>query len=423
MEGRNDLNTAIANAEEATTTKADWYNNTEIEAIIADLKTAIANFKKANWFIDFAAGQYYLIDLTTNKMMAAGHDWGTRAIVNEMGLDLTLTPNSETRTVTIDSRVKNNDTKHFLGSNLYMDSPSYGWALEYQGFGFYILDPASEKYISVDANDNLELSSTPREWIIVTADGVMEQLINDMANATEENPVDATRLIKANNFNRNDARNAEAWTVEQTLTGDGHSTNLSGGEDNNDGSVGNNCAEAYCTPFSFTQTITGAPAGVYQLTAQGFYVEEVGEDDAPTFFANDAKGAIPARTGSEGDMKSAAISFKAGNYTNAPIEFQVKDDGQIVLGVSGTSERQWVIFDNFRLTYLGKPAPVVTTQKVSLAEGTEDADNWKVKAGDATEFGDLPVEGVPEGTTVTLKYNGTKKVKSVKAVKKGAAGL
>ena len=55
------------------------------------------------------------------------------------------------------------------------------------------------------------------------------------------------------------------------------------------------------------------------------------------------------------------------------------------------------------------------TFTVSLAEGTEDADNWKVKAGDATEFGDLPVEGVPAGTTVTLKYNGTREVKSIKA--------
>ena len=418
IEGKNDFNTAIANAEPAVDSK--MINNTEIEAIIADLKTAIANFKKANWFIDFSAGQYYLIDVESTKMMAAGHEWGSHGIVNELGLDLTLTPNSETRTVTIDSRVFNNATDHFLGSNLYMDSPAYGWAFEYQGFGFYILNPASEKYLNIDANDNLVLSDTPREWIIVTAEGVMEQLLADMANATEENPVDATRLIKANSFNRNDARNAEAWTVEQTLTGEGHTTTLSGGEDYNDGSVGNNCAEAYGTPFSFTQTITGAPAGVYQLTAQGFYVEEEGEDDAPTFFANGAKGAIPARTGNEGDMKSAAISFKAGNYTNNPIEFQVKDNGQIVLGVSGTSERQWVIFDNFRLTYLGA-APVVTTQKVSLAEGTEDADNWKVKAGDATEFGDLPVEGVPEGTTVTLKYNGTKRVKSVKAVVTGGA--
>ena len=410
IEGRNDFNTAIANAEEATTTKADWYNNTEIEAIIADLKTAIANFKKANWFIDFYAVQYYLIDVESTKMMAAGHEWGTHGIVNEMGLDLTLTPNSETHTVTIDTRMSGDN--HFLDSKLYMDSPSYGWALEYQGFGFFILDPVSEKYISIDANDNLVLSTTPREWIIITADGVMEQLLGEMANATAENPVDATRLIKANNFNRNDARNAEAWTVKQDLTGDGHTTNLSGGEDGN-GSVGNNCAEAYGTPFSFTQTITGAPAGIYRMTAQGFYS---GSGDVPNFFANDAKGAVPAQTGSEGNMTQAAQSFSAGKYTIDPIEFEVKDDGKIVLGISGTSDAQWVIFDNFRLTYLG--APVEEPGHVKLAKGTEDADNWKVKAGDATEYTALPIEGVAEGTKVTLQYSGKRHVKSVTAVKK-----
>jgi mannose-6-phosphate isomerase-like protein (cupin superfamily) len=61
-EGKNDLNTAIANAEEATTTKADWYNNTEIEAIIADLKTAIANFKKATYTVTFAAANVNTIE-------------------------------------------------------------------------------------------------------------------------------------------------------------------------------------------------------------------------------------------------------------------------------------------------------------------------------------------------------------------------
>ena len=355
-EGKDDFNAVIATAEEATTTKADWYNNTEIEAIIADLKTAIANFKKANYFIDLAAGEYYIIEAESGKMMAAGHDWGTRGIVNEMGLDLTLTPNSETRTVTIDSRVSNGGDSHFLGSNLYMDGSAYGWALEYQGFGFYILDPASEKYINIDADNNLVLSDTPREFIIVTAEGVMEQLLGEMADATAENPVDATRLIKANNFNRNDARNAEAWTVEQTLTGDGHSTNLSGGEDGN-GNVGNNCAEAYCTPFSFTQTITGAPAGVYQLTAQGFYRQEDYESEnpaTPQFFANGVEQAVPVWTYNENSMTEAAQSFTAGKYTIDPIEFTVGDDGQIVLGISGTASKQWVCFDNFRLTYLGK---------------------------------------------------------------------
>ena len=59
------------------------------------------------------------------------------------------------------------------------------------------------------------------------------------------------------------------------------------------------------------------------------------------------------------------------------------------------------------------------TYTVSLKEGTEDANSWQGKAGEA-EYQSLPLEGVAAGTAVTVKYNGTKKVKSVKAVKKGA---
>ena len=49
------------------------------------------------------------------------------------------------------------------------------------------------------------------------------------------------------------------------------------------------------------------------------------------------------------------------------------------------------------------------TYKITLAEGTEDATNWTVPA-EATA-----------GSPVTATYNGSKKVKSVKAVKKAAA--
>lgn len=49
------------------------------------------------------------------------------------------------------------------------------------------------------------------------------------------------------------------------------------------------------------------------------------------------------------------------------------------------------------------------TYKVTLQEGTEDATNWTVPAEAA------------EGAEVTATYNGSKKVKSVKAVKKGGA--
>ena len=61
-----------------------------------------------------------------------------------------------------------------------------------------------------------------------------------------------------------------------------------------------------------------------------------------------------------------------------------------------------------------------TTYKVSVKEGTEDASNWQGKAGEG-EYQALPLEGVAANTAVSVKYNGTKKVKSVKAVKKGGA--
>ena len=53
--------------------------------------------------------------------------------------------------------------------------------------------------------------------------------------------------------------------------------------------------------------------------------------------------------------------------------------------------------------------------KVSVKEGTEDATNWTITPAEAT------TTGVAAGTTVTATYNGTKKVKSVKAVKKAAS--
>ena len=61
-----------------------------------------------------------------------------------------------------------------------------------------------------------------------------------------------------------------------------------------------------------------------------------------------------------------------------------------------------------------------TTYKVSVKEGTEDATSWQGKAGEG-EYQALPLEGVAAGTAVSVKYNGTKKVKSVKAKKKAAA--
>ena len=58
-----------------------------------------------------------------------------------------------------------------------------------------------------------------------------------------------------------------------------------------------------------------------------------------------------------------------------------------------------------------------TTHKVSMKEGTEDATHWTITPAGAT------TTGVAAGTEVKATYSGTKRVKSVKAVKKVAAEL
>ena len=61
-----------------------------------------------------------------------------------------------------------------------------------------------------------------------------------------------------------------------------------------------------------------------------------------------------------------------------------------------------------------------TKYDLTLADGTEDAANWQGKA-DEGKYQELPLEGVA-GMTVSVKYGGALKVKSVKAKKK-AGGL
>ena len=58
---------------------------------------------------------------------------------------------------------------------------------------------------------------------------------------------------------------------------------------------------------------------------------------------------------------------------------------------------------------------------VSLAEGTEDAENWTVTVGDGGTAQALPVEGLSEGQTLTLTYSGNRRVKSVTAVQTAAS--
>ena len=78
---------------------------------------------------------------------------------------------------------------------------------------------------------------------------------------------------------------------------------------------------------------------------------------------------------------------------------------------------QVTTFNNSMFTRYTGPAPA-PVYSVSLKSGTEDAASWQGKAGEGA-YQSLPLTGLEAGTAVSVKYNGTKKVKSVKAVSTG----
>ena len=81
-------------------------------------------------------------------------------------------------------------------------------------------------------------------------------------------------------------------------------------------------------------------------------------------------------------------------YTSADVSFYKMPTNGVI---------EW--FENFKIK-----AYDIFPFKVAVEEGTEDAENWTITPNLATE-----------GQTISVQYNGTKRVKSVKAVKQGAA--
>ena len=334
---------------------SNMYNIPEIESVISGVKSLIANFKKNNAIIP--EGKYYLVAMPLyeedNCYMAAGMNWGTQGIVNGQGLDLNFIYNADAENYTIDTNIYNG-SDHFLGSNLFMDGPSFAWSIEkdaVNGHCIYAMFDGVKKYIGVAADNRLELTETPYAWKFLEAKELEEEMkklgLLAMEFATVTSAVDATFLLKDAQFNRNDHR-WEAWIVSDNCT----NKNLGGGCDE---SNGNGCAESFHSPFTISQTLTNVPSGTYGLTAQGFYrQDDDAEEAAPCFFLNDAQTEIPLRTGSENSMTEAGKSFAAGNYIADMIFVYVASDGELTVGVTnGENTHQWVIWDNFVLTYYG----------------------------------------------------------------------
>ena len=113
-----------------------------------------------------------------------------------------------------------------------------------------------------------------------------------------------------------------------------------------------------------------------------------------------------------GDATDKTVTWTTSNASVATVA-----DGVVTAVAVGTATITATSNDDATKTATCTVTVSPAGYSVALKEGTDDANKWQGKAGEG-EYQALPLTGLEAGTAVTVKYNGTKKVKSVKAKKK-----
>ena len=376
---------------------ADWtmFDNFELTYYGTELPPVVAD------------GTYYMKNVASGKFLNGGNSWGTQASLADNGFDATLTYSNGT--YTIDTNVPNGASRHFLGSNGYVDSDVANWKIVPAGENYAItLDGVN--YIGYNGENSVmalnltDATNTAAQWQFVTKD----ELVAALDGATEANPGNATFFIVGQNFNRGDANRNAAWQGSPAV-----------------GGINENFAgEKFNTNFDVYQELTGLPAGYYELSAQAYYraggndvlvankdsknavlyaginsvpvmgiLDEVGQEGMPNDVNIEGYGQVP------NGMGTAAQAFTAGLYANNKVVALVTD-GTLRVGIKKdvTIANDWTMFDNFQLAYLGTAVPSVFADAVaSLNAAIADANAWKATLDAANEVEAQVIAQIEQG--------------------------
>ena len=378
---------------------------------------------------------YYLRNVATGKFLRAGKRFGTQAIQDDWGLNLTFKMNADGK-YSINTRVGTGG--NYLGSNGFVDGGETFYEMTEVSANKYTIKIVNGNYLTTNTeNDVINFSGTDAtvanaQWELVTR----EQLIQELkySEASDTNPKDATFFIQSPNLGRKDQRNNnDNWKGI-----DFSKSEYGGLIEQGDDKLTNLVIEKYNKNFDTYQTITGLPAGVYELEVQAFY-NQSGEDIIrPFVYAKLQDGTVIGQApimsnidnvqsedytnydnlGDKTEFKSSAVDggyvpttlkaaalailngyYKADAKTGFnKIRFVVTEDNATVqIGVKKNklTTNDWTVFDNFKLTYLGKNGETQTKYGLEIGEYT-----YYLKNYDNGRY----LNGGNGGNTATLGY-------------------
>ena len=211
------------------------------------------------------------------------------------------------------------------------------------GDGTYLTAQGGESTIVGEGTDGMIANA---QWKVFLYANAQASYATAMANATEENPVDASLFIGDTGFGSVKNIADHFWTMQSS------NYNPNGGD-----VALNPVAESWCAAFTLSQTIT-VPNGYYRLRAQTFIREynETGAD-YPVVYINEATKPfvkMKTETASLGTVSAYFANGDDGEYYWTDWTDVVTVTGKsITVGVKGTRTDTWCAWDNFQLQYLG----------------------------------------------------------------------
>lgn len=369
-------------------------------------------FKGAQPEVD---GKYYIYNIGQQQFLSGGSDWGAHAALSIPGVEITLLNlNEKDGDYTFETGLFNGPDNHYLSYGGYMDGEFKGGEWKFipvdgkenvfnivQG-DYPDVHVAWNPYAHTDNGNNdettvgtecrnLDPNDPNAQWKLVTR-AEREALLE---KATAENPVDATFFIMSPNFNQRETATA-VWTLDDASVWEY-------GANHYDFAV-----ESYNTQqCDINQMVANLPQGVYRVTVQGFYrnghhdkqanneqlrnaflyAGEDSNDDKALPNINDEAGKAPGEGNDSFNedrtvcynipdgIVQATNFFKSGLYKISTV-IEKRDDNDLSLGIYKDAQGEqddWVVADNFRLTYYGKDASKEDVENSSAVEEIEVA--------------------------------------------------
>ena len=359
-----------------------------------------------------AAGEFYFYNLGTGMWLNQGSDWCTHAAVDQAGLLVTFEESGDGFIFRTPWGTFNNSP--------YTDTPVntvYRFqAVEGKDGVYNILEGSDlmgynpdgktdgKKYWNSVSNVAGADPADPNyQWKIVS----MAQRKELLVNATKDAPVDATFLINNPSLQRQPGY--DMWLKE--VDGGNGGARVSSQDDNNGDRAADYAWEYYDTnSFKFYQELEGLQPGIYEISATAFYRDGNGGFQAGVYndggellqlaylFANGEQAPLPNIASVIDKVPGVATQgTKDGNFVNWPREaveyFEtgfykttvrvIVEDGKLSFGIAKDSKSNggdWVVLDNFRLTYLGyDEAAALQARYESALASIEDGSAYSIK--------------------------------------------